>query len=325
MSKTFKLDNVEYCIVRNPYTNGPMIARVDGLPIENRKEICRRFLRLHGWTDEMMPNKVITNTLEREINKILNGEGNIPAPRLENTLSKSGGSYQPRERSLSYRVINEKVDLTEHVSKFIKVYSSDKNGRYLSYDHVRRAFLSLRKDVSQRDLLTLHLYAYLASWGMLRNSFLMQKDYKFLTPIVDILCKAKYESLIDYDPFNDVGTSNARLIMELVDEIRNYFYGKTYYEEGNSEPKTIDNVTDTLVTKIILGTIGCTVAYDTYVVKGLGNHNLTKKVGIKSLMELKSFAKANESEIKEILSNLNNLYTPMKVIDMYFFEEGFTL
>ncbi len=325
MSKTFKLDNVEYCIVRNPYTNGPMVARVDGLAIENRKEICRRFLRLHGWTDEMMPNKVITNTLEREINKILNGEGNIPAPRLENTLSKSGGSYQPRERSLSYRVINEKVDLTEHVSKFIKVYSSDKNGRYLSYDHVRRAFLSLRKDVSQRDLLTLHLYAYLASWGMLRNSFLMQKDYKFLTPIVEILCKAKYESLIDYDPFNDVGTSNARLIMELVDEIRNYFYGKTYYEEGNSEPKTIDNVTDTLVTKIILGTLGCIVAYDTYVVKGLGNHNLTKRVGIKSFMELKSFAQANETEIKEILSKLSNLYTPMKIIDMYFFEEGFTL
>ena len=38
MSKTFKLDDVEYCIVRNPYTNGPMIARVDGLPIENKKK-----------------------------------------------------------------------------------------------------------------------------------------------------------------------------------------------------------------------------------------------------------------------------------------------
>ena len=325
MSKTFKLDNVEYCIVRNPYTNGLMIARVDGLPIENRKEICRRFLRLHGWTDEMMPNKVITNSLERKINKILNGEGVIPAPRLDNTLSKSGGSYQPRERSLSYRVINEKVDLTEHVSKFIKVYNSDKNGRYLSYDHIRTAFLSLRKDASQRDLLTLHLYAYLASWGMLRNSFLMQKDYKFLTPIVDILCKAKYESLINYDPFNDAGTSNARLIMELVKEMQDYFIGKSYFEEGSKELKTIDNVSDTLVTKILLGTIGCTVAYDTYVRKGLANHNITQKVGVKSIMELKSFAQSNETEIKEILSKLNDLYTPMKIIDMYFFEEGFTL
>lgn len=302
-----------------------MIARVDGLHIENRKEICRRFLRLHGWTDEMMTNKVITNTLERKINNILNGEGNIPAPRLENTLSKSGESYQLRERSLSYRVINEKVDLTEHVSKFIKVYSSDKNGRYLSYDHIRTAFLSLRKDASQRDLLTLHLYAYLASWGMLRNSFLMQKDYKFLTPIVDIICKAKYESLINYNPFNDTGTSNARLIMELVNEMRDYFIGKTYFKEGSNELKTINSVSDTLVTKILLGTLGCTVAYDTYVRKGLANHNLAQKVEVKSIMELKSFAQSNETEIKEILSKLNNLYTPMKIIDMYFFEEGFTL
>ena len=325
MSKTFKLDDIEYCIVRNPYTNGPMIARVDGLPIDNRKEICRHFLRLHGWTDAMMPNKVITNALEREVNKILNGKGNIPSPRLENTLSKRGESYQSRERSLSYRIINEKVNLSEHVDKFIKVYTYDENGRYFSYDHIRRAFLSLRNDKSQRDLLTLHLYAYLASWGMLRNSFLMQKDYKFLTPIVDIICRAKYESLINYDPFSDAGVNSARLIMELINEMRDYFIGQTYFEEGSNEPKTIDNVSDTLVTKILLGTLGCTVAYDTYVRKGLANHNLTQKVGVTSIMELKSFAQANETEIKKILSKLNNLYTPMKIIDMYFFEEGFTL
>lgn len=106
MSKTFKLDNVEYCIVRNPYNNGPMIARVDGLHIENRKEICRRFLRLHGWTDEMMTNKVITNTLERKINNILNGEGNIPTPRLENTLSKSGESYCYLPKYLAFNSSN---------------------------------------------------------------------------------------------------------------------------------------------------------------------------------------------------------------------------
>ncbi len=324
MSKTFILDGVEYCIIRNPYTNGPMLGRVDGLPISNRKEICRRFLRLHGWTDDLFKNR-ITNDLERQINKILNGEGNIPQPRLENTLSKSGTAFISKERPLSYRVINEKVNLTEHVGKFIQIYSSDKNGRYLSYDHIRKVFLLYRQDEAQRDLLTLHLYAYLASWGMLRNSFLMQKDYKFLTPAVDILCKTKYDPLINYDPFTDNGTSNARLIMELINEMRTYFIGKTYYEEGSSELKTIDNVSDTLVTKILLGTLGCTVAYDTYVRKGLANHNLSQKTGLKSIMELKSFAQANKEEINIILSKLNNLYTPMKIIDMYFFEEGFTL
>ncbi len=71
MSNTFIVDGVEYKMVRNPSTNGPMIARVDSLPIENRKEICRRFLRMHGWTN--FPNKINTNQLERAINNIVNG------------------------------------------------------------------------------------------------------------------------------------------------------------------------------------------------------------------------------------------------------------
>ena len=48
MGNMFIVDGVEYKIVRNPHTAGPMIARVDNFPIENRKEICRRFLRMHG-------------------------------------------------------------------------------------------------------------------------------------------------------------------------------------------------------------------------------------------------------------------------------------
>lgn len=79
----FNVDGIEYQIIRNPKTHGPMIARVDGLPIENRKEICRRFLRTHGWTDDMMPNKVITNTLERRVNDIVNGGVN-PTKRTTN-------------------------------------------------------------------------------------------------------------------------------------------------------------------------------------------------------------------------------------------------
>lgn len=59
-------------MVRSPHTSGPMIARVDGLQIDNRKEICRKFLRMHGWTDEMFIGR-ITNDLERQINKIING------------------------------------------------------------------------------------------------------------------------------------------------------------------------------------------------------------------------------------------------------------
>lgn len=321
MANTFTVDGVEYKIVRNPYTNGPMIARVDGFSISNRKEVCRRFLRTHGWTDSMFGDR-ITNDLERQINKILNGDGNIPAPRLSETYNKS--SFE-RARSFSPVTAGEKVDLSVHVNKFIEVYDSDENGRYLSYDHIRKAFLEYRKDEDMKDLLALNLYAYLASWGMLRNSFLQQKDYKFLTPVIAILSDPKYESLIDYNPFNDRDKEKAPLMMKLIKRIRNFFIGETYYEEGTRKLKSIDNVSDTLVTKILLGTLGCTIAYDTYAKKGLSSHGMIQKVGIDSIMELRAFAKANEAEIKELLSKLNELYTPMKIIDMYFFEEGFTV
>ena len=71
MEKTFVFDNVEYKIVRNPSSKALMIARVDGLQIENRKDVCRRFLRTYGWDNDMFRNKT-TNDLERQINKIIN-------------------------------------------------------------------------------------------------------------------------------------------------------------------------------------------------------------------------------------------------------------
>ena len=227
------------------------------------------------------------------------------------------------ERPLSYKVVDDKVELTPSVNKFIKIYKSDNNSRYYSYDHIRQAFLSYRKDPSKRDLLTLYLYAYLASWGMLRNSFLMQKDYKFLTPIVDILCNSKYEELINYNPFIDNDHSKAYLFMEVVSEMKNYFHGQTYFLEGDDKPYPIEKGTDTLYSKILLGTYGCTVAYDRYVRDGLSKHKMIQKIGVKSFLEIREFAKANQEEIESILSKLNSLYTPMKIVDMYFFEKGF--
>lgn len=229
------------------------------------------------------------------------------------------------DKPVRYNTEEQKVDLFKYVSRFINIYQTDDRGRYLSYDHIRKAFLEYRNDISKRDLLTLNLYAYLASWGMLRNSFLIQKDYKFLTPVVDILCNTKYESLINYDPFIDEGREKPELIMELAKEIKRYFLGKTYYPEGNDNRKTIKSVSATLITKILLGTLGCTVAYDTYVKKGLSHHKLTQTINLSSLYELRKFAKTNKEEIMLLLSKLNEYYTPMKIIDMYLFELGFSL
>ena len=66
----FIYDNVEYTIGTNPHTNGPMLIRVDGQEIPNRKEICREFLRFLGWSEDQFKDR-ITNDLERKISNFL--------------------------------------------------------------------------------------------------------------------------------------------------------------------------------------------------------------------------------------------------------------
>lgn len=67
-NKTFTLGAIEYKIIHNPINGKPMLARTDGISIPNRKEICRKELRLHGWTE--FGNKT-TNELEIEILKLI--------------------------------------------------------------------------------------------------------------------------------------------------------------------------------------------------------------------------------------------------------------
>ena len=111
----------------------------------------------------------------------------------------------------------------------------------------------------------------------------------------------------------------------MVGEIKEYFIGKTFFEEGNDKIKTIENVSDTLISKIILGTFGCTVAYDRYVKIGLRSEYLPQSINKKSICKICDFAKNNQRTIEVLLRKLNNYYTPMKILDMYFFEKGFEI
>ena len=212
-------------------------------------------------------------------------------------------------------------EFLKYVNNFIGVYQLDDSSRYRSFDYIRKAFLSNRKDKTKKEYITLHLYTYLASWGMLRNSFLMQKDYLFNKGIVEILYKSKYDSLINYDPFKSDNDAEIDLIISLVNEIKNYYKGKRYYKE-TIEPKIIQEVTDTLVSKIILGTFGCTVAYDNYVKKGLKSLHKNQRLNKESINEINNLAREYQTEINISLKKINSLYTPIKIIDMYLFELG---
>ena len=72
----FIYDNVEYTLGINSHTKGPMLVRVDGLEIPNRKEICREFLRFFGWSEDQFADR-ITNDLERKIKGILNSQDKV--------------------------------------------------------------------------------------------------------------------------------------------------------------------------------------------------------------------------------------------------------
>ena len=125
-----------------------------------------------------------------------------------NLKDKSGKTFEfheqtnERESKMIIKAFNQDLlcNISKYVDKFTDVYCSDNNGRYLSYDHIRSNFLKYRKDESKKELITLYLYAYLASWGMLRNSFLMQKDYKFLMPVIAVLSSEKIRFFIKFCP-----------------------------------------------------------------------------------------------------------------------------
>ena len=85
-----------------------------------------------------------------------------------------------------------------YADKFMDIYCKDKNSRYRSYDYIHSFYLAKRSDNRNKtlDKVALRLFAFLGSWGMLcRGAFLMQKDYRFLIPVIKILNKTDYKEL----------------------------------------------------------------------------------------------------------------------------------
>ena len=117
----------------------------------------------------------------------------------------------------------ELEDFKNTTSLYIKGLQNDKNMRYRSFDHCYFYFKNNYKkygDDAIKDTMALHLFAYLSSWGMLRNSFLLQKDYQFNREVVEIIAKKMYETA------NNNKNLSAEDLIGLRDAIRGYCIGK---------------------------------------------------------------------------------------------------
>ena len=198
------------------------------------------------------------------------------------------------------------------VKKFYNL-AKNKDHRYHSYDLCFNTFkIFLKKDMcsdADYDYMALHLGMYLASWGMYRGSskLLTDKSYQVHIGAVKILLNKKYHKLhqISPDGLNEV---NIKLILLLFNELR------TYYGGENVSP------TDTLITKIMLGTYACSVALDTRVKGNLGKLKITQTFGEKHLEDIKNYYLTNKKIIDDIVSSIDNEdYGVIKCLDMAFF------
>lgn len=201
----------------------------------------------------------------------------------------------------------------------------DEHGRYMSWRHCYNACRECRgmTDDKTIDYLSLHLAFYLASWGMYRgSSFLLQKDYKVHIPIVRIIMETKYDPLLGISAEGLLEEANLKLLDELSARIRDAYAGEMPSFEGIP-----NNATDTLVTKILLGTLGCVPAYDRYYVQAVRKYGIS--VGSYSMSSVKSVAEyylAYKEEFETVraeLSNCGTEYPVMKLMDMCLWQVAF--
>ena len=216
--------------------------------------------------------------------------------------------------------------IIDSATNFYNKLKLDKNGRYLSWEHCYSKFYNARKIIvsdEYMDYLALQLAFYLASWGMYRgSSFLLQQDYKVHIPVVGELLKEKYNALqgIKCKELK----KNLPLLGEIVSFIKDY-YNAIRIRISENDPK--NDLSDTLITKILMGTLGCVPAYDRYFIEGIKEERISTGIfNNNSVIRLIKFYEENEKEFDSILSAMfigNIPYPQMKFLDMGFWKIGF--
>jgi hypothetical protein len=194
----------------------------------------------------------------------------------------------------------------------------DCHDRLRSWDHCYNFFQTGFDDDERASL---HLAFYLASWGMYRGaSFLLQKDYLIHLDVVKKLRSTKQSFLnkLSFDEYSKNEQDIRKKLFDLIGCI------KTLY---------LDDVTDTLATKILLGTLGCTPAYDRFFVAGLRKKKLPfSYLNEKNFREMMGWCLDHRSEFEQAQSDIQTRtsarskykfnYPIMKIIDMYFWSVG---
>jgi hypothetical protein len=190
--------------------------------------------------------------------------------------------------------------------------------RYTSFDYCFNYFQSHREsgDVSklvvgpQLQMSCLQLGFYLASWGMFRNSTLMERSVKHYEDLIGVIASLP-PSIWDIDA-HCYTVENCASIWEMKNQIQEALPGSK---------------SDILVTKIMLGVFGIVPAFDSRFKTGSRIYGF----GQNALRKISDFYLENAEVVeRNRVSTLDfdtgkethRRYTRAKVIDMIFFIEG---
>ena len=221
--------------------------------------------------------------------------------------------------------------------KFYKELQEHTASRYRSWEYCYTQFYEARKNPERANVynLSLHLAFYLASWGMYRgSSFLLQYDYTIHTSVVKEILKSEYNTLfgLECKELNNEQTSS--LLKKLNSEISAIY---NPFRLELKETEVTQDISTILVSKVLLGTLGCVPAYDRFFVDAVKKNEVTTgNYNIASLHKLIKFYEEHQEKLEKLRSEFlikyefdgkeKTLdYPQMKLLDIGFGKIGFDL
>lgn len=180
-----------------------------------------------------------------------------------------------------------------------------------------------REIAANLDLAALHLGFYLASWGMYRGSgFLIDYAYTIHRGVIEALLDERFGVLWERDFGSEEDDSNfVPLVLDAARAVQEAY--RPFAVRSKSRA-----VTDTLVTKVLLGTIGCLPACDRFFVSGFTKmRNPFSAVNRQFVQRVLEFCRENSSALRAEQARLQRAgkarYPFMKLVDMYFWQIGY--
>ena len=118
-----------------------------------------------------------------------------------------------------------------------------------------------------------------------------------------------------------VDPKNLDLLLELAERVERIYVARRASVDGRT------SVSPILLTKILLGTIGCVPAYDRFFMAGVGETKVASgQFGRRSILSLARYYLQNKDmfELCRLeISSRGQDYPPMKLIDMCFWQIGY--